>query len=286
MTFTLLGGTEPHRVRTGVVSAGFFQFLGVQPVLGRTFAPDDEQAGAAPVLILSYEFWKKQERGDPNIIGKKYQMNDRAHLVIGVLPPIPQYPDENDVYMTTTSCPFRMRPAFIANRDAPHDARLRPAQTGRDHRPGARRSGLDRRPTGEGVPGIVHREDRLRHRPVRSARGTHARGEAAVVDPAGGGRVRPADRLRQRRQSDSGAHGAPRARTHHPHRDGRRRRQTAPPVADREPDSGPARRGRRRRVRVRQHGTAHQVRRPTDAAGARDLAGWLGARVRRALRHR
>ncbi len=118
MTFTLLGGTEPHRVRTGVVSAGFFQFLGVQPVLGRTFAPDDERAGAAPVLILSYEFWKKQERGDPNIIGKKYQMNDRTHLVIGVLPAIPQYPNENDVYMTTTSCPFRMRPAFIANRNA------------------------------------------------------------------------------------------------------------------------------------------------------------------------
>ncbi len=52
MTFTLLGGTEPHRVRTGVVSAGFFQFLGVQPVLGRTFEPDDERAGAVPVLDL------------------------------------------------------------------------------------------------------------------------------------------------------------------------------------------------------------------------------------------
>ena len=78
----------------------------------------DERAGAVPVLILSYEFWKKQERGDPNIIGKKYQMNDRPHLVIGVLPAIPQYPNENDVYMTTTSCPFRMRPAVISNRDA------------------------------------------------------------------------------------------------------------------------------------------------------------------------
>src|SRR4029077_19013156 len=58
MTFTLLGGTEPHRVRTGVVSSGFFQFLGVQPILGRAFAADDEQVGAEPVLILSYEFWK------------------------------------------------------------------------------------------------------------------------------------------------------------------------------------------------------------------------------------
>ena len=118
MSFTLLGGSEPHSVSTGVVSAGFFDFLGIKPLLGRSFQADEEGLGAQPVLILSYEFWKKQERGDPNIIGKKYQMNDRTHIVIGVLPPIPQYPDENDVYMTTSSCPFRSRPSFIANRDS------------------------------------------------------------------------------------------------------------------------------------------------------------------------
>jgi putative ABC transport system permease protein len=117
MSFTLLGGTEPHRVSTGVVSAEFFDFFGVKPVLGRTFLKEDEQPGAQPVLVLAYEFWQEQEHGDPNIIGKKYQMNDRAHIVIGVLPPIPQYPNENDVYMTTTSCPFRMAPGFVANRN-------------------------------------------------------------------------------------------------------------------------------------------------------------------------
>src|SRR5215471_3682731 len=82
MSFTLLGGAEAQRVRTGVVSAGFFDFLGVKPLLGRTFQADEEAAGAQPVLILSYEFWKKQERGDPNIIGRKYAMNDRTHIVI------------------------------------------------------------------------------------------------------------------------------------------------------------------------------------------------------------
>ena len=100
-----------------MVSAEFFDFFGVKPILGRTFLKEEEQPGAQPVLVLSYEFWQNQERGDPNIIGKKYQMNDRAHIVIGVLPPIPQYPNENDVYMTTTSCPFRMNPGFIANRN-------------------------------------------------------------------------------------------------------------------------------------------------------------------------
>jgi predicted permease len=116
MTFTLRGGPAPRQVRTGVVSHGFFGYLGVKPILGRAFTDADEQPGAQPVLILSYEFWKGQERGDPNIIGKKYEMNDRAHLVIGVLPAIPQYPNENDVYMTTTSCPFRSNPAFVSNR--------------------------------------------------------------------------------------------------------------------------------------------------------------------------
>jgi putative ABC transport system permease protein len=117
MTFTLYGGNEPRSVRTGVVSAGFFDFFGIQPVLGRAFLSEEEAAGAQPVLILSYEFWKKVEHGDPNIIGKKYEMNDRPHMVIGVLPPIPQYPDENDVYMTTSSCPFRSSPHTISNRN-------------------------------------------------------------------------------------------------------------------------------------------------------------------------
>ena len=132
MTFTLYGGSEPRSVRTGVVSAGFFDFLGVQPVLGRAFLPQEEATGAQPVLILSYEFWKKFEHGDPNIIGKKYEMNDRPHIVIGVLPPIPQYPDENDVYMTSTSCPFRSRPRTIENRNV-HSVqafgRLKPSAT-------------------------------------------------------------------------------------------------------------------------------------------------------------
>ncbi|HUI57689.1 MAG TPA: ABC transporter permease [Bryobacteraceae bacterium] len=107
MTFTLIGGAEAYRVRTGVVSYNYFDLFGVKPVLGRTFVADEERPGAPAVLMLSYEFWKQAEHGDPNIIGKVYQMNDRPHTVIGVLPPIPQYPNENDVYMTSTSCPFR-----------------------------------------------------------------------------------------------------------------------------------------------------------------------------------
>jgi putative ABC transport system permease protein len=77
---------------------------------------DDDKPGADAVLVLSYEFWRKIEGGNPNIVGRVYRMNNRPHTVIGVLPPIPQYPNENDVYMPTSACPTRSSPRFIANR--------------------------------------------------------------------------------------------------------------------------------------------------------------------------
>ncbi len=116
MSFTLFSKNEATRVRSGVVSDGFFRVFGVKPILGRDFTAADDQPGAPAVLMLSYEYWKKHEGGDPNIVGKTYEMNDRVHTVIGVLPPVPQYPNENDVYMPTSACPFRSNPQTIANR--------------------------------------------------------------------------------------------------------------------------------------------------------------------------
>ena len=116
MRFTLFSKEEASRVRAGVVSNGFFRMFGVTPVLGRDFTPADDQIGAPAVLLLSYEYWKTHEHGDPHIVGKTYKMNDRLHTVIGVLPPVPQYPNENDVYMPTSACPFRSSPRMIGNR--------------------------------------------------------------------------------------------------------------------------------------------------------------------------
>jgi putative ABC transport system permease protein len=116
MNFILLGRSEPERVETGVVSWNYFDVFGVKPLFGRGFRAEDEQPGAPPVLLLSYEYWIKSFGGDPNVLGKLFTMNDKVHTVVGVLPPVPQYPDENDVYMPTTACPFRSRPSTIANR--------------------------------------------------------------------------------------------------------------------------------------------------------------------------
>jgi predicted permease len=117
MWFILLGRAEPERVATGVVSASYFDVLGVKPLYGRTFRAEDDHPGAPAVLVLSHRYWQRSFGGDPNVVGRFFRMNDRPHQVIGVLPPLPQYPDENDVFMPTSACPFRSRPAMATNRD-------------------------------------------------------------------------------------------------------------------------------------------------------------------------
>jgi len=118
MWFVLLGRGEPERVQTGVVSWNYFELFGVIPVAGRTFRADDDKVGADAVLVLSHHYWQRRFGGDPRVVGQVFEMNDRPHTVIGVLPPIPQFPDENDVYMPVSACPFRSSEGVRTSRDA------------------------------------------------------------------------------------------------------------------------------------------------------------------------
>ncbi len=118
MSFTLLGQGEPQRVSTGVVSHDFFDVLGVTPSHGRFFTEADEAHGAEAVLILSHGYWQRQFGGDPQVVGRVFEMNNRPHTVVGVLPPIPQFPNEHEIYMPTSACPFR-----AAGQQAMHENR-------------------------------------------------------------------------------------------------------------------------------------------------------------------
>jgi predicted permease len=116
MWFILLGRPEPERVQTGVVSDNYFDVLGVKPLLGRTFLAGEDKPGAAPVLILSYEFWQRSFAGDPNVVGRVFEMNNRPHTVVGVLPPLPAFPNGDHVYMPASACPFRGAERVLTNR--------------------------------------------------------------------------------------------------------------------------------------------------------------------------
>jgi putative ABC transport system permease protein len=79
-------GELPQRISGGVVSYDFLPVLGVQPLLGRLFSPQEDQPGAGQFVMLSYTFWKNRFGADPHIVGKPIQIGGVPYTVIGVMP--------------------------------------------------------------------------------------------------------------------------------------------------------------------------------------------------------
>ncbi|HEX8489936.1 MAG TPA: ABC transporter permease, partial [Chthoniobacterales bacterium] len=84
-SFNLTGAGEPERFDGRKVSANLFNILGVEPVLGRTFRPEEDQPGSR-VVILSYGVWQRRFGGDTSIIGRPVNLNGESYTVIGVMP--------------------------------------------------------------------------------------------------------------------------------------------------------------------------------------------------------
>jgi putative ABC transport system permease protein len=85
-SFALTGRETPDRFEGAAVTDGFFQVLGVAPVLGRGFQPGEDKAGAARLVILSHGLWQRRFGGDPNILGQSLVLDGNNYTVIGVLP--------------------------------------------------------------------------------------------------------------------------------------------------------------------------------------------------------
>jgi putative ABC transport system permease protein len=79
-------GYRAEKSRAMRVSQGFFSVLGIKPILGRTFLPDEERPGGDPVIVVSHSHWRRYFNGDPNVIGKTIILNRQAYTVVGVLP--------------------------------------------------------------------------------------------------------------------------------------------------------------------------------------------------------
>src|SRR5438309_144328 len=94
-------GAEPERVPRAGVTTGFFSVLGIQPVLGRTFVPEDDKGWPQSVAIISHGLWKRRFGSDPAIVGKQVQMSSRLLTIIGVMPSGFEYPEQTQVWVTT-----------------------------------------------------------------------------------------------------------------------------------------------------------------------------------------
>jgi putative ABC transport system permease protein len=75
-----------HELQALAVSHDLFEMLGVVPILGRTFLADEDRAGAAPAVILSYDVWRDRFGSDPRVVHRTIRLNDRDYAVTGVLP--------------------------------------------------------------------------------------------------------------------------------------------------------------------------------------------------------
>ncbi len=84
---TLAIGDRADRTTASVVSANYFEALGVHPILGRGFEPaEDFGRNAHPITVISYQMWKERFQGDPGIIGRTQMLNGMQHTIIGVTP--------------------------------------------------------------------------------------------------------------------------------------------------------------------------------------------------------
>lgn len=83
----LSGFGEPEHVKGARVSANFFHLLGAEPMLGRSFAPGEDERGGNRVVIVSNHFWHHELAGRPNVLGQKILFDGEPYQVIGIMPP-------------------------------------------------------------------------------------------------------------------------------------------------------------------------------------------------------
>ena len=79
-------GETPELLQSSRVSADFFQVLGVNPMLGRRFTPEDDKPGGAPVAVISYSAWSKLFGSDQSVVGRSVRMSGEGYTIIGVMP--------------------------------------------------------------------------------------------------------------------------------------------------------------------------------------------------------
>jgi predicted permease len=83
---TLSGYGDPEVAIGQMVSAGFFEILGVKPVLGRTFTSDEDRLGANPTVMIGEGLWKRKFASDPRVMGKTIILDGQGRTVIGIVP--------------------------------------------------------------------------------------------------------------------------------------------------------------------------------------------------------
>jgi putative ABC transport system permease protein len=104
--FTLTGLGDPVQVSGGRLTSNYFDVLGVRPILGRNFLPEEQEG--ADVALVTENFWRKRMGGDPNVLGRSITLDGTPHTIVGVLPNMPaQWFAANPVAEVWTTKPIQ-----------------------------------------------------------------------------------------------------------------------------------------------------------------------------------
>ena len=97
------GGSEPTRTMVAVISRDFFPILGVKPVWGRSFRPEEQRFGVAPVAMVGYGYWQQFLGGTRDLSSRKLTIDNRPVSIVGVLPPQFSFPPGSEIWVSRES---------------------------------------------------------------------------------------------------------------------------------------------------------------------------------------
>jgi putative ABC transport system permease protein len=101
-TITLTGAGEPERLNARQITAPLLPLLGIDAHIGRTFRPEEDRAGAAGVVLLSYGLWQRRFGGASDVLGKSINLDSRPSTIVGVMPSSFELLQPADVYLPFT----------------------------------------------------------------------------------------------------------------------------------------------------------------------------------------
>jgi len=105
----LTGIDPPERIQGFLVTANFFDAVGIKPIMGRNFSAEENQPGKDAVAIITHSLWQRRFGGDPNILNKTITINSIVRTVIGVMPERFNYPKGAEVYAPVPMTPELMK---------------------------------------------------------------------------------------------------------------------------------------------------------------------------------
>ena len=103
---TVINSGQPARILAASVSRDFLQVMGVRPLIGRAFAPEDQRLDAPPTALVSYNYWKQSLGGANDLSSIHLKIGDQLSSVIGVMPPGFRFPDSSDIWMPRELMPL------------------------------------------------------------------------------------------------------------------------------------------------------------------------------------